>query len=190
MFLPLDLLNESVDTWEIDDEYGCFPVPLGTEYKLVVRSYERILPNYRHKGLWKEKWGILQQQAQVSICRCSAFVLSDCDDLRQLFVELKKQNTIGLKLGKVPVQTGKESVFGLILQTAIPVALWLRKNLSLNCQEQIDGLLNCGIQELPTTVQGKRSHAFSQPPDSDVGHHLSLLWEDPNRVPPPIHYNM
>ena len=190
IFLPLDLLNEAVDTWEIDDELTGFSVSLGTEHKLVVRSYERLLHTYRYKGLWQEKWELLQQQAQAQVSMCSAFVSSDCDNLRQLFVELNKQNAIGLKLAKVPVQKGKGSVFALILKTAIPVAIWLRENSSLNCHEQIDGLLNCCIHKLPERVQAKRLDAFEKPSDSDVGHHLSLLWEDPYRLPPLINYGM
>jgi vWA-MoxR associated protein C-terminal domain len=119
----------------------------------------------------------------------SAFVLWDDDDLKKLFVELKKENTIGIKLQKIPIQTGKGSVFAVILSTATPVALWLRCHLP-ECNQQVDGLLRCCIEQLTKTVAEKRREALPKPEDSHIGHHISLLWEDPYRLPPSIDYSM
>ncbi|NEQ62199.1 MAG: hypothetical protein F6K53_34265 [Moorea sp. SIO4A1] len=122
---------------------------------------------------------------------CNGFVSGDDQDLDRLFVQLSQQNVIGLKLLKAPPTIGKGSVFAVILKAAIPVALWLRQNLSKNCQEQVDGLINCCcIHELPEAVKKKRLEDLPMPPDTHIGHHLSLLWEDPYRVPPSIEYSM
>lgn len=187
IFLPLDLINQSVDSWEIDDEYG-LPVTLGSQYKIVIRSYERLLPTYLYKGFWQEKWKIAQQLTDMEVGK--ALISGDYNNLKKMFVELSNPNIIGLKLTTAPVQTGKGSVFALILKTAIPVALWLRQNLANNCDEKMNGLLQCYIQELPETVKMKRLDAILEPPDTHIGHHLSLLWEDPDRLPPDINYSM
>ncbi|NEO73342.1 hypothetical protein [Moorena sp. SIO3H5] len=187
LFLPLDLLNRDIDACRIDDGWG-YLVPIGCEYPVLVRSWERLLPIYgRHRGLWQEKWHFLQQLPGAA---CNGFVSGDDQDLNRLFFQLSQQNVIGLKLLKAPPTIGKGSVFAVILKAAIPVALWLRQNLSLNCQEQVDGLLCCCIHELPEAVKNKRLDAFQYPPDTHIGHHLSLLWEDPYRVPPSIEYSM
>lgn len=187
IFLPLDLMNQSVDSWEIDDELGV-PVTLGSQYKIVVRSYERILPTYLYKGFWEEKWKIAQQLTDIEVGK--TLIPGDCNNLKRLFVELNKPDIIGLKLTTAPVQTGKGSVFALILKTAIPLAIWLRQDLAKNCDEKIDGLLQCGIHQLPENVKMKRLDAVLEPPDTHIGHHLSLLWEDPYRLPPDIDYSM
>lgn len=187
IFLPLDLMNQSVDSWEIDDELGV-PLTLGSQYKIVVRSYERILPTYLYKGFWEEKWKIAQQLTGIEVGK--TLISGDSNNLKQLFVELSKPNIIGLKLTTAPVQTGKGSVFALILKTAIPVALWLRQNLANNCDEKMNGLLQCCIDQLPENVKMKRLDAVLEPPDTHIGHHLSLLWEDPDRLPPNIDYSM
>lgn len=187
MFLPLELINEAVDSWEIENEFG-ISVKLSGEYKVVVRSTERLLPTYsRYKGFWQEKWQTLQKRIKLSVL--SDFVLWDDDDLKKLFFELKKENTIGIKLKKIPIQTGKGSVFAVILSTATPVALWLRCHLP-KCNQQVDGLLGCSIEQLTKTVAEKRQEALPEPEDSHIGHHLSLLWEDPYRLPPSIDYSM
>ncbi len=187
IFLPLDLMNQSVDNWEIDDELG-IPVTLGSQYKIVVRSYERILPTYLYKGFWEERWKIVQQLTNIEVG--TALISGDSNNLKQLFIELNKPNIIGLKLTTAPVQTGKGSVFALILKTGIPVALWLRQNLTTNCDEKMNGLLQCYIDQLPENVKMKRLDAVKEPPDTHIGHHLSLLWEDPYRLPPNIDYSM
>ncbi|NET68741.1 MAG: hypothetical protein F6K63_31845 [Moorea sp. SIO1G6] len=189
LFLPLALMNQAVDTWEIDDEFG-FPTPIGCHYQVLVRSAERLLQTYsRHKGCWQQKWDFFQQLSQGSAC--NAFVSGDGQDLKVLFVQLSKNNIIGLKLVKAPLQVGKGSVFAVILKAAIPVALWLRQNLSNNCQKEVDGLLNCCcVHELPEVVKNKRLDHFPTAPDTHIGQHLSLLWEDPKRLPPSIEYSM
>ncbi|NES00414.1 MAG: hypothetical protein F6J86_42630, partial [Symploca sp. SIO1B1] len=139
LFLPLTLMNQAVDTWKIDDGLG-FPIPIGCEYQVLVRSAERLLPTYRrYQGCWQEKWDFLQQLMHGSAC--NAFVSADGQDLRLLFFELSKKNIIGLKLVAAPPSIGKGSVFAVILKAATPVAIWLRESLSLNCQEQIDKLV-------------------------------------------------
>ncbi|OUL23955.1 hypothetical protein BV378_20170 [Nostoc sp. RF31YmG] len=187
IFLPLELINKAVDSWEIENEFG-FPVKLSGEYKVIVRSTERLLPTYsRYKGFWQEKWTTLQKIIKNPVF--SAFVLWDDDDLKKLFIELKKENTIGIKLERIPTETGKGSVFAVILSTAIPVALWLRCHLP-ECNQQVDGLLRCCIEQLTETIANKRLEALPQPENSHIGHHLSLLWEDPYRLPPSIDYSM
>ncbi|NEQ67895.1 MAG: hypothetical protein F6K21_20805, partial [Symploca sp. SIO2D2] len=189
LFLPLTLMNQAVDTWKIDDGLG-FPIPIGCEYQVLVRSAERLLPTYRrYQGCWQEKWDFLQQLMHGSAC--NAFVSADGQDLRLLFFELSKKNIIGLKLVAAPPSIGKGSVFAVILKAATPVALWLRESLSLNCQEQIDKLVvGCCMPELPEEVKNKRLMAFTCPPNTHIGHHLSLLWENPYRLPPSIDYSM
>ncbi|NER99169.1 MAG: hypothetical protein F6J86_35990 [Symploca sp. SIO1B1] len=46
------------------------------------------------------------------------------------------------------------------------------------------------MPELPEEVKNKRLMAFTCPPNTHIGHHLSLLWEDPYRLPPSIDYSM
>ncbi|MBR8836633.1 MAG: hypothetical protein DSM106950_22105 [Stigonema ocellatum SAG 48.90 = DSM 106950] len=188
IFLPLDLINEAVDIWEIENEFEV-PLKLAHQYKVVVRSTERLLPTYsRYQGFWQQKWMTLQKIIKEPVI--SSFVLWDDDDLKRLLFELNKENTIGIKLQKIPKQTGKGSVFAVILSTATPVALWLRCHPPSECNQQVNELLKCCIEQLTKTVAEKRREALKKPEDIHIGHHLSLLWEDPYRLPPSIDYSM
>jgi hypothetical protein len=188
LFLPLELLNYAVDSWALDEDFG-FSTPIGQDYKVVVRSYERLTARYsRRREFWENKWEALQRFKQSSAC--SAFLLGDEDKLENLISELKSPEVIGLKLAKAPVKLGKGSILAAILDTAIPVALWLRQNLpGWDCQSEIDQILDCCIHNLPESVKQKRLCA-PLGPNTHIGHHLSLLWEDPYRLPPTIDYSM
>ncbi|MDY6899267.1 MAG: hypothetical protein SWZ49_14485 [Cyanobacteriota bacterium] len=189
IFLPLNVINEAVDSWEIENEFGLVLEKLSLNYKVVVRSTERCEKIYnRFRGKWKEKWNDLQDLIENSTI--NNFVYFNDGNLNELLPELTKRNHIGIQFQKTPIKTGKGSVFAAILTTAIPIALWLRHELSLNFNEQVDGLGKCCIEQLIETVAEKRREALKKPQDSHIGHHISLLWENPNRLPPDITYSM
>ncbi|MFP5273066.1 VMAP-C domain-containing protein [Coleofasciculus sp.] len=185
-FLPRQLLNHEVDRWEIEISEDLL-IPLGVECSVVVRSEERLSSNYCLK---KKKW---QRLKRLNHYPSSKLVASGDCAWNQLYVELRKDDILGCTLAKVPQPMGKESVFNVILGTAIPLAIWVRCNLAhLNCAKELNQLLECCISELPTMIQGKRAAAFSSHPHLrglHIGSHLSLMWEDPERVPPTIHYS-
>ena len=76
---------------------------------------------------------------------------------------------------------------------AVPVALWLRCEVSPNDNEhngQFDKLLGCSIDQLIETVARNRIEALADTKNSQIGYHISLLWEDPYRLPIDIDYSM
>jgi hypothetical protein len=187
-FLPRHLLNHEFDRWEIEITQDLL-IPIGVECKVVLRSEERLLPNYcLKKNDWKKKWKKLKELNYCS--SSSAFASGECA-WNQLYIELNKKDIVGCKLSKAPDLSTKENIFNVILGTATPLALWVRGNLvHLNCPRELDRLLNCRIIELPTMVKGERATAFSSTlRGMKIGSHLSLLWEDPYRLPPTINYS-
>ncbi len=191
IFLPLAVLNHPVDCCRCEDklDLGLNNTLIGQDYRVVVRSSERLTDYYKRlrKDWWEPKWKILQQFTQPSAC--SAFILGDEENVNDLIYELRLQTNIGLKIVKAPKNIGKGSIFAAILKTGIPVALWLKKNTeNLDCQSEIEQILSGRIHDLPETIRRKREDA--QDSDTHIGHHLSLLWEDPYRLPPSINYSM
>lgn len=184
-FLSTDLLNQDIDCWEIEDSDNLF-VPIGFEYQVVVRSYERLLPRYyRHLPVWKQKWDNLKQFGDTV---CADLFVSGDKDWRELMVQLESESVFGVMLTKAP-DLGKGSPISVIQRTATPIAVWTRSDLeNIDSQEQIKELLQCLVNTLRLAVQEKRKNAFVLPRDRDLGHHLSLLWEDPYRLPPKICY--
>jgi vWA-MoxR associated protein C-terminal domain/vWA-MoxR associated protein middle region (VMAP-M) 1/Trypsin-like peptidase domain len=182
-FLPLDCMDEAVDSWEIEDEHG-ISIPLGAEYVALVRCFDRTLESYSNRNGWVLHWKNKETQAR----RNSVDVLVEgCLELQSLFSKLNQSpETIGFHLAKPPDKFGKGSIFAVMLRTAHPVAIWLRESVSgVNCEQALEAFLQSHpIDVLPTAVKQERSNALAVGRDCHIGHHLSLLWENPHLLPP------
>jgi hypothetical protein len=186
VFLPLNALNQPVDRWSFgDEEWSVVPVPICSEYHVAVRSPERLTPKYRRNyPTWRERWENFQDITEDVLT--PVFASGDCDDLEALTLTLVSQRDIvGLKVAqsvKLP------QVFRVILQTAMPVALWLRQDMPglshEECHDKIDQLLGCCAREFSARLQEKRTESIKTVNEDHICHHLSLLWEDPYRLPP------
>jgi hypothetical protein len=190
IFLPLTLLNHNVEWWKIKEDLDLgFPTFIGKDYKVVVRSYERCTKHYeRLRVNWINKWETLVTKIQKT-CQSSIDLEFDDESVNNLINS--EQEIIGIKILKAPKKIGEKSIFAAILKTAIPVALWLRNNPpDLECQSEIEQILgNCCLEELPDAIKKKRNSAAPNV-ETHIGCHISLLWEDPNRLPIDINYSM
>lgn len=145
------------------------------------RSSKR-LAQYLYKNDWMHKWEFIQQQN----CR-ECFVPADSYSWQELYSKLNQNSVYALKL----INSPSPEIFQVISKTAVPVALWIRQELeNLDIQAELKGLLKCSIPELPQRVREKRNDSFGKDKQSHIGHHISLLWENPNVLPPQIEYTL
>ena len=197
LLLPLELLQEALE-WE-----GAYPTdatswlsmveamvePIGTRYQFVVRSSERLTKDYVRAqclGLWQAKWKDFQNLETQQACHA---LMDGTGPPKQVLSALKAPHKVGLKIATLPDQPpGKQPLFQMLLISGAPVAIWLRHTPSqvACCADVLDALLSCCLQTLPNSVLTARKEVFEQdfPKDAHIGHHLSLLWEDPHLVPP------
>jgi vWA-MoxR associated protein C-terminal domain/vWA-MoxR associated protein middle region (VMAP-M) 1/Effector-associated domain 9 len=198
LFLPPALLNHRVDRWVMDgdDEYS-MSEPIGFQHRIVLRSSERLRKKYLKShlaGLWRDKWKRVRQmiearsdQAVVS----NGFVAGDGVVAKKLLHQLSQPQMIGLKLAQEPLCIGRESTFAALHSSATPIAIWLREPLTtVDCPRAVDALLGGCIHEIPERVKQHRQAAFAEDRDCHIGHHLCLLWEDFDRLPPDLDYWM
>lgn len=187
-FLPQELLNEPVDSWELDDEYGCGKsLPIGYDYKVVVRSNTRLSYRYPYRNLWREKWEQVTQNETKLASECF-FSTTECpDDPTNFFYQIQQQYFLGCSLQAALLAASQDNFFWCIYHAGIPIALWLRRHLyNLNYQDEIQNLLDCTIAELPEAVWKQRRVAREQQVslEEHIGYHLSLWWDNPYRLPP------
>ena len=200
LFLPFSLLKESLE-WEaafaIDDEDddklafledGDEPDPLAILHRFIVRCSDRLLNAYERKGfraLWEQKWAQIAPIEQTSCC--TALVPADDDtNLKGLKIELlQNPEKVGIRLLKCPTQLAVGNPLKALLTSGAPAAVWLRESLSqVDCCTDFTTLLRCCVEGLPESVRQARREAFPLAKEKHIGHHLSLVWEDPNLVPP------
>lgn len=185
IFVPLELINEAIDCWKLDDGYGR-PNALGRQYRIVLRCTERVSRSYRQEPLWKKRWR--KHQALLEEIACNVFMPGNDSDLDRLYDDLDEaaETIVGLKVTQTPIHVGADSLFGVLLQLGIPLAVWGRCPLTnLTHEDELNRVLKaCSLKNLPDTVKGERCAARRIAKDAHIGHHLSLLWDDPYLVPP------
>lgn len=179
IFLPYELLNEPIDTWniKIDDD---FLRPIGVFYQVIVRSTNRLNKKYKFRNVWVQKWNTLNKLTENNYSQY--FISGEFSSCDELMSKINKDSSIALILVKPPPT---QEYFKVINATGIPVALWFRQELNIsNFKDEINNLIECLITELPKKVKEQRSSDFSSDCEERIGHHLSLLWENPYIIPP------
>jgi hypothetical protein len=185
VFLPLALMNQDIDCWLLNDGYGR-PKPLGHEYKVVLRCAERLSRSYRQRPRWLKKW---QHHESLLDKKAADFFVagddSDLDDLSDTLDEIE-ETIIGLKVMRAPCQVEPNGLFGVLLQSGLPLGIWGRCDLREPTNEvELERVLQaCCLEQLPHTVKQERRQSRKKDRDCHIGHHLSLLWDDPHLVPP------
>jgi hypothetical protein len=116
----------------------------------------------------------------------------DSVDLRTGIKKIEKKLKLNKKLfaWKLSNSIAQDSsqqrqVFELLLATGIPIALWTRHQ-KFNCESDLANYIDqeLKLQELPTKIKDCRLDAYGEDYDCHIGHHLSLLWDDPDLIPP------
>lgn len=187
IFLPLDCLCADVGSWKIIDIFG--DVPVGTMYRIIVRSYERLEPKYLVSRLnqWHINWDRVKavwEQTPNHDDFESLAEFTGCN-WKQLVNNLTHK--LGLKLTCGLVTEQKKDLFISILKAATPIAIWVRCDLpDLDGCAEIDALMTArplfGLSE--SVLQKRKDADAADYPDRHLGTHLAMLWEDPHRLTP------
>lgn len=157
---------------------------LGSEYSCVLRTNPNTCPPVRaqyYKDDLLKRWN----QLQAILESCSKNVLStvDCQQPEDdLFEALETTCAALLKNCDDPGDW-----FDMISEeVALPVALWSR---NLKYQDTLEEVLDCCVNMLPERIRQARHGAHRAKNTETLGHHLSLVWEDPNIVPPDMQFD-
>ena len=193
IFLPYKLIDRDikpVDQYISDPnipEY--FQTLLGEQCEITLRFSERLrLSGNSNAELNKfnQKWRSLtsRQGARViDIFHPSATSGNRKKFFRQIFAD----DVAAVRLTEVLQPEKRESVMEAFYYAGIPVALWMRPEAeNIDCAEELQNICNAcnSLSNLPKAIKAKRSEAWEQDIDRHIGNHLSLLWEDPDIVPP------
>ena len=156
-----------------------FKQTINAEYEISIR----LSPRLRGAGKdlivkWFNKGGFLiQQQMQPAV---NIVKNQNCSVPNELFNELDSPNIVAVRLNKVIQKSKLEWVIAAFLETGIPLALWMRKEIEgLNCCQALEEICqDCCLEELSENIKN-RSRTTPH-----IGNCLSLLWDDPTLVPP------
>jgi hypothetical protein len=191
VLLPLSLMEQPIEHWQLTHNAFGATIP-GSEFPVVVRCAERASRAYDDDcgQLWKTNWARLQQHLGV-VSHPHLAAVSPGDQATQLKARYRSQSIVGFQLNDPP----QKQFFIALLGAAAPVAVWLRRSPPQPTDECrsllqcLEDFLQCPVGQLPDAALRVRAAAiaYSETPDPGnfmMGHHLSLLWENPNLLPP------
>jgi vWA-MoxR associated protein C-terminal domain/vWA-MoxR associated protein middle region 0/Effector-associated domain 2 len=190
LILPHHLLITPVDQWLITSGTP-FRRHIGVDYPVVVRSLDRMrATSLPVRNQWHAKWRWLQEQSSRHPDTAIRWmVVADGRDAERLYRELTGDQPVCVTWeGPPPPEHQRmDSVLGAAIWAGTPVALWCREHHSEGAHVQLNELLAAGaLHRLPEYTQVARAQADDLDDSADhCGHHLSLLWDDPSRLPEP-----
>lgn len=182
--LPFSMIGCNVDHWIVKvNQYTS--VHVGIEHRVFVRSYDRA----HNRDLW-DSWKSMWQRYQAYLQGSSVSPFLICpleeDEIQASFyAKLKRHMFVCIALTAAP----PEIIFQTMIGFGIPIALWTRQptNQINYVKERFASLLSgCKLSDLPDLVWHQRMEAFDTRDNQHLGQHLTLLWDDPYRLPPDI----
>ena len=178
LFVPRSLFSCDVEM-QSSSRLGAV---LGSEYPFVLRTNLKTHPiDFYYYDDWHEKWEQLEKSYEDKTCEVFKPVNCALPD-RDLIAELE---TIGAAMLAECDSVG-EFFERIADETALPVALWSRDP---QFQDRLADVLDCIVKHLPHRIQQERHTAWNSEANPLLGHHLSLIWEDPKIVPPDMQFD-
>ncbi|ABW33199.1 VMAP-C domain-containing protein [Acaryochloris marina] len=193
LLLPIKLLNKAVEHWQAEsageDDFLCLPESIGFRTQVVIRAADRLRASQdrKRRDYWYAEWKNYQKLKEKRAENC----LSSGDDLppQQLMARLNTIQQVGLYLTEPPTEMApKTSWTGVLFSSVAPIAaLWPRqKPKNIDCSQECCELLSHPLCELPFQIHCCRSQAHGTDTEDHLGHHLSLMWENPHMIPPKV----
>ena len=155
---------------------------LGSEYPFVIRTNLKTHPiGYNYYDDWNDKWE--QIETVFNHTTCDIFQPVNCS-LSE--VDLVKQLT-SITAAMLHECDSVGELFDMISEeTALPVAIWSRDP---QFQANLKDMLDCVVEKLHDRIRQERDTARQSNLEQKLGHHLSLVWEDPKTVPTDMQFD-
>lgn len=186
--LPLTLLGHDVDRWVFTSDGTSSP--LGIHFPVVVRSLDR-MRNGMVRPRWERRCQWLRRNGDQPLAEAIRWKrLAATENHSALLASLLDghETPVCLVL-QVPEEPGCDpgEAVAAGLQAGVPVILWCRNHeVSARFDLTMTHLLTGrGVKELPSLVlQLRREAVRFEGPGDHPGRHVTLLWDDADRVPP------
>lgn len=193
LFLPDKYLCTDFNCWQFQDDNERL-IPLTTQYTVLLRSSRRLDRKYQrlHRSNWRENWNKVEQDWQLPASK-DFHLLKQMKDFGRdaLAALLRAEQKIGIQAAcALPLEENqKELLFGAIHDAATPIAVWFICGDDIpNLEDNIPifkELTNTPLGKLPDYIKKQRLAAYAKKrPEQHLGYHLSILWENPYRLPP------
>lgn len=190
---PSDLLCYGFERWKRNKHAM---LTYGIQHPIVVRLQDRLtIPNPADQEIantfWKEKWAVFGQKLSNNGCDTLPWLQKDAlENCLLTMIDLQDQTEVACVGLAVALSDDKREVFAMLRDAGIPIALWLRGERPeqtglTDLQDKIAPLLNGKkLADLRKAVHAARRSKDALQDAAFIGNSLTLLWDDPTRLPP------
>jgi hypothetical protein len=184
--LPQELLGHAVDQWPV--LLAGMNHEIGTVYPVVVRSLERIR-NPMFRARWQRRWRQLREYGGAANADLVQWLhWGDADHGRALAQLLApgEESPVCLIVSFSAAAGSPPTAITAGLVAGVPVMLWCRDGrFAARFEADIPRQMYARpLTDLPALVLRLRQEASRHGDPEHLGRHLSLLWDDPERIPP------
>lgn len=174
-FVPSTDLELGVHRWPLDASRPQERA-LGTDFPVVLRCAELRQPQRRH--LWERRWKQVATATTEDLC----WLPAELRAFKRVRAEIERRETAPGAVVLAP-RAAREEVFTACLFDGLPVLVWAGDPEPALTNEQLEDLLGTDqLELLPRRLRKLRLESDGD--ESDPGHHLALLWDDPHRPLP------
>lgn len=193
--LPRELIAEAVDQWEVTLDFGIGQTAVGAEHPVVVRAVERYARPQPAQELRRRGEGLRRAESHPARLiqdwpppePAPGFALriakADAGGVA-LYTRLRDAHAVLCAVldepPPEPPRVSKSDVLNTLLAVGVPVVAWSR---GCSAEEFVRLLGECPLGKLPDRVRQFRQAAVGADAHHP-GRHLTLLWDDPARLPP------
>ena len=181
VILPRELVHLPVDRWVLSAEGGIVR-RLGTHYQLSLRSLERMRERSWLRR-WRSRWRAVQNLTGTRyVCRRGQE--AHLDELQAALVGHEEIAVVLLDHHIEPNAALGPDALTVALREGVPVMLWCREPDSGEAfaAAAAELVTRGGLQQIRESVRAIRGKAHRTDTADHVGAHVSLIWDDPERL--------
>jgi hypothetical protein len=193
IFLPMLLIMEAIDQWKTTENIR---EKLGVSHQVVFRVFERVEKLHTESnaraqlGYWKEKWELTQNI--ICLSKENTYWLKASEDHERTLAQLRGENFICVGGPCFIKPKTLKPKLDAMMQAGIPLGFLSRpsvKKIALSeddLKNEIERMV-CKeeIEKIPRVFQEQRRQAVVNGDDNHWVNHITLIFDNPNRIPPP-----
>jgi len=199
IFLTSDLLGKEVEWWSMTINDDGDKIYLGTKYTVRIRLSDRLRPKNLKSTLpqWRDNWKKLHRLYKDKPIQEILEPYGNCDYgdweafKKDFSTKIDYQQKFGLRLNYESSEKKLLDLFKAIWSAAIPIVCWTRLNPQSSLYQEMnpDNSINeqklCDLCEYIKTIRYQAYDPETKTKNPNhLGSHLSVLWENPYRLPP------
>ncbi|MEW2355985.1 hypothetical protein [Spirillospora sp. NPDC029432] len=176
--LPYGLLHLAPDEWTRDPPAEPYPTPLGTEYEVIVRSYERMYDLTMHRA-WRQRWRVLLEAMECLVHWPEGDRPAEPHRFRNRL--MSQRNVVACVLGSPPDREPGRTQLRMAIRTGVPVVLWDRGEIPIKELRDVlsEVIERPDMRSLPTDLKRLRRERSVAAESSAGVDSVSLIFDDP-----------